>query len=138
MLIEYGYIYEPQFTSDDTRSIALKDLAYQTYLGLQDFFIASSTSALDRAYDTVALPHSWIRVISDKNTQSSDIFALQSAMMIDGEYPPTTKTMNDCPRSGKFGTCTITALKSFQKKYQIVGESNIVGEKTLQLLNHLF
>jgi N-acetylmuramoyl-L-alanine amidase len=38
LLIEYAYIYEPQFTDPVTRSLAIKDLAYQTYLGLEDFF----------------------------------------------------------------------------------------------------
>ena len=38
MLIEYGYIYEKQFSDPKTRSLALKNFAYQTYLGLQDFF----------------------------------------------------------------------------------------------------
>ena len=135
VLIEYGYIYEPQFVSDDTRSLALKDLAYQTYLGLQDFFIASSSTALDQAYDTVALPHSWIRVISGKNTQNADVFALQTALFADGEYPPATKSLSDCPRTGSFGACTREALQVFQKKYGIVNEKNAVGEKTLQLLN---
>jgi N-acetylmuramoyl-L-alanine amidase len=38
MLIEYGYIYEPQFQDPYTRSEAIRHLALQTYLGLQDFF----------------------------------------------------------------------------------------------------
>ena len=38
MLIEYGYIYEPQFQDAKSREEAIKNLAYQTYLGLQDFF----------------------------------------------------------------------------------------------------
>jgi N-acetylmuramoyl-L-alanine amidase len=38
ILIEYGYIYEPQFTNPEIRSLALKDLANQTYLGIEDFF----------------------------------------------------------------------------------------------------
>jgi N-acetylmuramoyl-L-alanine amidase len=38
LLIEYGYIYEPQFQNPETRSVAMRDLALQTYLGLQDFF----------------------------------------------------------------------------------------------------
>ncbi len=38
LLIEYGYIYEAQFQNKETRDVALRDLALQTYLGLQDFF----------------------------------------------------------------------------------------------------
>ncbi len=38
LLIEYGYIYEAQFQNKETRDVAMRDLALQTYLGLQDFF----------------------------------------------------------------------------------------------------
>ncbi len=140
MLIEYGYIYESQFNNLDTSSIALKDLAYQTYLGLQDFFdptdsVATGSVATVRAYDTVALPHSWIRVVSDKNTQNADVFSLQSALLADGEYPPASKNISQCPRTGSFGACTRSALQVFQKKNNITGEKGIVGEKTLEALN---
>jgi len=40
MLIEYSYIYEPQFTDPTDRSRVIKDMAFQTYLGLDDFFNA--------------------------------------------------------------------------------------------------
>lgn len=138
MLIEYGYIYEQQFTNSDTRSLALKDLAYQTYLGLEDFFDKEKSGTLENIYNTVALPHSWIHPITDSNTQNTDVFALQTAMRIDGEYPPGSESFIDCPRSGKFGPCTQSALTQFQKKYSITGETNIVGEKTLQVLNKNF
>ena len=42
MLIEYGYIYEPQFADATKRSAAIKNLAYQTYLGLENFFTPQS------------------------------------------------------------------------------------------------
>jgi len=38
MLIEYGYIYENKFTNVLLRPQTLKNMAYQTYLGIQDFF----------------------------------------------------------------------------------------------------
>lgn len=41
MLIEYGYIYEPQFRTAVKRSAALEKLALDTYLGLQDFFTSN-------------------------------------------------------------------------------------------------
>lgn len=138
MLIEYGYIYEPQFLNEKTRDVAIKDLAFQTYLGLQDFFGASESLTESRMYDTVALPHSWKNTISEKNTQNTDVFALQSALLIDGEYPPATKMLSDCPRTGKLGPCTQSALTLFQKKYGISGENGMVGEKTLDVLNKYF
>lgn len=138
MLIEYGYIYQSEFLNPDTRSIALKDLAYQTYLGLQDFFDATSSVALGYSYDTVTLPYSWIHPISGKNIQNPDVFALQTALISSGDYPPIHKSMNDCPRTGGFGQCTKDALTLFQKKFGITGEQDSVGEKTLQVLNKNF
>ncbi len=38
MLIEYGYIYESQFNDPNVREYKIKDLAFQTYLGIEDFF----------------------------------------------------------------------------------------------------
>jgi N-acetylmuramoyl-L-alanine amidase len=138
MLIEYGYIYESQFAKADTRSLALKDLAYQTYLGLEDFFDDHSASALAESYDSLTLPHQWKDPITAKNTQNGDVFALQTALLLDGEYPPLNKDLTDCPRTGKFGPCTIQAVSSFQKKYNISNESDIVGAKTLQALNQTY
>ncbi len=139
MLIEYGYIYEPQFLNATTRDLALKDLAFQTYLGLQDFFgVSDDTASVSRLYDTVALPHSWKKIVSEKNAQNVDVFALQSALLVDGEYPPATKGLTDCPRTGKLGPCTQQALQSFQKKYGITGENSIMGQKTLEVLNTNF
>jgi hypothetical protein len=57
MLIEYGYIYEPQFQDKTVRLETLKDMAFQTYLGLQDFF--GSGNDVSFAYDTLMLPHAW-------------------------------------------------------------------------------
>jgi N-acetylmuramoyl-L-alanine amidase len=37
VLIEYGYIYEPMFADDLVRPFVLEELAYQTYLGVEDF-----------------------------------------------------------------------------------------------------
>ncbi len=138
MLIEYAYIYEPQFTNPDTRSLALKDLAYQTYLGLEDFFGSKTVYALGSSYDTVALPHSWMQAISDKNVQNADVFALQTALLNDGEYPPKQSDLNQCPRTGKFGLCTREALQAFQQKYSINDEVDTVGKKTRQILNQTF
>lgn len=42
MLIEYGYIYESSFSATTTRSQAFNNLAYETYLGLEDFFNSKS------------------------------------------------------------------------------------------------
>lgn len=133
MLIEYGYVYEPQFSDPTVRESTLKDLAFQTYLGLQDFFGGPNDISL--AYDTLMLPHSWTGDISKKNADKNDVLALQSALIMEGVYPPSDKSKNDCPRTGRFGPCTLNALNQFQNKYGIKDEVNIVGEQTKKVLN---
>lgn len=136
MLIEYGYIYEPQFVNEDTRDVALKDLAFQTYLGIQDFFGSGNDYSL--AYDTLLLPYKWQRQIDVKSGPNKDIYALQTALSFDGIYPPADKNKNDCPRTGTFGACTKNALSDFQSKNDVKGERGIVGPKTLEALNEQF
>ena len=138
MLIEYGYIYEPQFANRDARTLAMKDLAFQTYLGLQDLFDPAAATGLERTYATLMLPYRWTTEISDKNGSVSDIFALQSALVADGAYPPGGKTKNECPRTGKLGGCTKAALKAFQEKYGVEEEKGMVGAKTLEVLNRVY
>lgn len=133
MLIEYGYVYEPQFSDPTVRDSTLKDLAFQTYLGLQDFF--GGPNDISIAYDTLMLPHSWIGDISKKNADKNDVLALQSALIVEGVYPPSDKSKNDCPRTGRLGPCTLSALNQFQNKYGIKDEVNIVGEQTKKVLN---
>ncbi len=133
MLIEYGYIYEPQFATPVVRASTLKDLAFQTYLGLQDFF--GSGNDVSFAYDTLMLPHSWNNNLTASTAGTDDVLALQSALLLDGLYPGQGKSKNDCPRSGKIGPCTLGAIEAFQKKYGITGERGMVGEQTKKVLN---
>ena len=137
LLIEYGYIYEPQFNDPAVRDLAIKDLAYQTYLGLENFF-GSKDKGFSFGYDTLMLPHDWKKTITKKKAPSDEVYALQTALLLEGFYPPTKKSLNDCPRSGAFGVCTKSALDSFQKKYEINNEKGIVGTSTLDVLNHLY
>lgn len=133
MLIEYSYIYEPQFATDSVRDSSLKELAFETYLGVQDFFGSGNDVSL--AFDTLVLPHHFANEFDDKNSKLEDVMALQTALILDGTYPPSSMDKNDCPRSGRLGPCTKKALDDFQKKYSITGEKGIVGKKTLEILN---
>ena len=136
MLIEYDYLYEPQFVNPKVRSLALKDLAYQTYLGLQDFFTGNKPTAATSLYDPSSL-YTWNTPVAGKNANPEDIYALQTALLMDGDFPPVGKTKNDCPHSGVFGSCTKAALQAFQKKNGIVGES-AGGLNTFALLNKIY
>jgi hypothetical protein len=135
MLIEYGYLYEPQFMNANLRGPVLKDLALQTYLGLEDFFNSKSKNLEQK--DTVILPYTWTGALAENNMVTMDAYALQTALMVEGLYPPQGKTKNDCPRTGRIGSCTLTAIKSFQNKYNITGE-NGAGQKTIEKLNQLY
>lgn len=136
-LIEYGYIYEPQFANDELRGRAIRDLAFQTFLGLQDFFDPKRSSEIAQPYDTKTLPYVWNRLELSNDDPVSDVFALQTALIVDGSYPPRGKSLNDCPRTGTVGNCTRTALESFQIKNGIVDEKGRVGSKTTEALNRL-
>lgn len=137
MLIEYDYIYEPQFTDPKVRSLALKDLAYQTYLGVQDFFNKNRASSAADLYDPSSL-YAWNNPSTGKNSDPTDIYALQTALMLSGDYPPPGKSRNDCPHSGTFGSCTAASLQSFQKKNGIAGENGFAGIKTFTLLSGIY
>lgn len=138
MLIEYAYIYEPQLNDPAVRPLYLKELAYETYLGLMDFFDPSVAAAEAKTFDTLVLPYKWENVMTGKNDSTKDVFALQTALIIDGVYPPSGSSPNDCPRTGKLGPCTRSALKSFQEKYDISDEKGIAGPKTLETLNRVY
>ncbi len=106
LLVEYGYVYEPQFVDNELRNVALKELAYQTYVGIKTFF---ETDFASDNFPTTLLPANWNREL--KGGESGvDVYSLQALLKIQGD-------LDDCPLVGKFGTCTETALKDFQKKY---------------------
>jgi N-acetylmuramoyl-L-alanine amidase len=110
ILIEYGYIYEPQFTKPAVRSLALSDYAYETYLGLQDFF----GDSVKTDTGSMAFPYDWSMVQVTSGANGPGIYALQAALHYLRAYPPPGKTFSDCPVSGLAGDCTIAALSAFQ------------------------
>ncbi len=136
MLIEYDYIYQPQFLISQTRTLALKDFAYQTYLGLQDYFDKINGVSSYLPYNPSFL-YKWNTPVTGKYSASKNIYALQTAMILAGVYPPAGKNMNDCPRSGIFGICTKTSLLSFQIKNGIKNES-YGGKKTFKMLSAVY
>ena len=129
MLIEYGYVYEPQFTNSNTREAVLKKMAVQTYLGVLDFFDKEPKREI------VSLSHGWENDLKKGLNNNRDVIALQFLLASKGFYPPTGLSLNQCPTSGSFGNCTLSAVKSFQKNYDIVPASGFVGPLTRSKLN---
>lgn len=138
LLIEYGYIYESQFSNPEVRRVATKDFAYQTYLGLQDFFDSQKSLNLSRVYDSSVIPYYWNDTFNSNSLKASpDVFALQTVLMSEGLYPPKGKNKNDCPRTGKIGPCTKDSIKLFKERYGIVEDGVLIGPKMLEILNQI-
>lgn len=136
MLIEYGYIYEPQFRVPSVRNVVLKELAFQTYLGLADFF--GETSLVVGPHQSTLLPYSGDVAVRKTTLANTEVLAFQAGLLAKGFYPPENYSRNDCPLSGFFGACTRTALTAFQQKFGINGEEGIVGPRTRAELRRLY
>jgi N-acetylmuramoyl-L-alanine amidase len=136
MLIEYDYMYEPQFVNPQVRMIALKDLAYQTYLGLQDYYNKNMNVTVTSSYDPNKNVYEWNTPVTSKTSNPEDIYAMQTALIMDGDYPPKGMSKNDCPHSGTFGACTREAIQAFQKKNTIT--ESVFGSQTFTLLQHIY
>lgn len=136
ILIEYGYIYEAQFQNPELRSLALRDLAYQTHIGLQDFF-SHNTDVTPAGGYTPSEVYRWTTPVVDAQSDAKDIYAMQTALIMDGMYPPSGKSFNECPHTGNFGPCTKVALAAFQKKYGLPTEGPS-GTKTFAQLQKIY
>lgn len=128
-LIEYGYITESKFLAPELRSTLAKDYAYQTYLGLRDFF----KDSLSTKYPTKTLPRTFSNDIPF-GTTSADAYALQVALTVLGFYPPRESTLVSCPVSGVMNECTQVALRAFQKSRGIL-ETGMLDARTRTELN---
>ncbi|PIR46311.1 MAG: hypothetical protein COV07_04410 [Candidatus Vogelbacteria bacterium CG10_big_fil_rev_8_21_14_0_10_45_14] len=143
ILIEYGYIYESQFLDKELRSLILSELAHQTYFGILDFFEEGRKP--DGRLGAL-LPYEWKGSIPQNARDSKDVLSMQVAMAKEGVYPPSGKTLTDCPISGNFGPCTKTALAKFQEKHgskilsplNLVNGTGVVGDMTILVLNELY
>ncbi len=133
LLIEYGYIYEPQFQDPSVLPAAVADYAYQTYLGLQDFF-KDSVSATD---GSISFPYDWTKVTAKKNERGPGIYALQAALHYLGAYPPAGRNFSGCPVSGVAGDCTRSAIEAYQSAHNLEA-TGMLGPQTRSALDHDF
>ncbi len=136
MLIEYGYIYEKGFMDSGVREAVLKELAFQTYLGLEDFF--GGTPSIAEPYKTTLLPYFWKTTLKKSSISNKETLSLQASLLQQGFYPPNNKTKNECPLSGVFGLCTRTAVANFQNEHNIPGDGTVFGVQTRAKLNKLY
>jgi len=135
VLIEYGYIYEQKFLDADVREAVLKELAFQTYQGLNRFF--GKYGEVFQKYPTALLPHTWAEPLAQGMKGHPSVLSLQAALLFESLYPPEGESKRDCPLTGSFGPCTARAIKNFQEKYGLPA-SGMVGELTLQKLNEKY
>jgi N-acetylmuramoyl-L-alanine amidase len=141
LLIEYGYIYEPQFVHQGIRDSMMRELAFQTYMGVQKYFGQD-----DLNKGTTLLPYVWKNNLKKGMKGNRDILSLQVALKAEGLFPPAGKTLMECPLNGNFGACTEFAIKTFQEKYasEILTPSGlwrgngIAGPRTIRMLNVLY
>lgn len=130
LLIEYGYIYEPQFDNAPVRSAVLHELAFLTAAGIKDHYFGSTTTLT-----TTYLPAIIEAVDSTTSSSTLNTLHLQAALHAEGFYPPALHTLHECPLSGYFGNCTKAALTQFQRKNSIANEKGIGGTTTQIQLN---
>ncbi len=144
VLIEYGYLYESQFVDNNLRPAAMRELAFQTYRGVKNYF-EPSKEVLHHGYDTTLLPYAW-RAALAPGIRNKDVLSLQIALLKDGTYPPSGMALSQCPISGYFGDCTTNAVKNFQEKYKeeilkpagLTSPNGTVYSLTLDKLNSLY
>jgi len=135
LLIEYSYIYEPQFRTPALRSLLLKELAFKTSQGIAGFF--GTTAPTSASAETTLLPHRWTRNLSYGLRTNTDVLRLQTALIYEGLYPPKNRDKNDCPITGSYLGCTRKAVQAFQARYGIE-PTGYVGEITRGKLNALY
>lgn len=130
LLIEYGYIYEPQFQEPSILPVAVADYAYQTYLGLQDFF----NDPVPSTRGSISFPYDWSKVSGKKNERGPGVYALQAALHSLGYYPPAGRSFSDCPVSGVAGDCTRSAVMEYQRAKGLE-TTGILGPQTRDALS---
>ena len=113
-LVEYGYIYESQFTDQKVKDVILKELAQQTYFGIMDYLNdTKSEYKTFKDFDNFK----WTRNLSFGD-RGLDVLALQDFLHDKGYYPHNDN-LNNCPLNGNFGNCTESALKKYQSDNNI-------------------
>ena len=135
LLIEYGYIYEPRITGSGARSEVLTDFAFQTALGVKDFFGSPGRAR----FSTKVLPYQFTSDVLATSTSNNvrGIYALQTALSSLGHYPGTEAALSVCPMSGITNECMSPSLKAFQAAKGLE-QTGTFGPATRAALNSSF
>jgi N-acetylmuramoyl-L-alanine amidase len=136
ILVEYGYIYERQFTIPDIRQAVIKEMAFETAVGIQNFFATPGVEHIPPA--STLLPFTWESELLPTKQPTLPVLSLQAALHAEGYYPSATSTFHDCPLSGYFDSCTKNALIKFQADHGVTEELGMLGSTTREILNRKF
>lgn len=143
VLIEYGYIYEPQFVEEMLRHTTLRELAFQTYRGLADHYGSRKIKEYD--FKSSLLPFPFTEPVSLKTNFDSYILSMQAAMREEGLFPPDKKSLRDCPMTGSMSECLKRSILLFAEKYRgevAAGGLDLkrgeVASSTLRKLNSIY
>lgn len=129
ILVEYGYIYEPQIADPKVRAALLKQLAHETYAAIREYVIGAGHTPAN-----FLVPSKFTKDLTRKTKPDVAVLGLQAVLREQEFYPPKGKTLNECPLSGVFGPCTEIAVKAFQKAHGI-SQIGRVGPATRAKLN---
>jgi N-acetylmuramoyl-L-alanine amidase len=136
VLIEYGYIYELRYREPEVRELFLQDHAWQTYLGLKDFFEGGILDGDDRMSLLVPLTLEDLGPIGPHKEQSRAAVFIQGFLFKVGFFPPAEETLRSCPIDGFYGSCTKKSVQFLQETFGLPAEG-IVGEETIDILENL-
>jgi len=109
VLVEYGYMSERVFSRAETKDAMADLVAYETALGIKDFLGSKVviTPPQSLTASLAKLP---------SVTPSSAALALQYTLLKQGLYPPSGKSLSDCPLTGTVGPCTKAAYNAYTRK----------------------
>ncbi len=128
VLIEYGYIYEPQYTTPLVRTAALNAYARETYRGIMNFFGVQPKMAI--------APQPLTNDLTKGMVNNPSVLSLQTVLSRLGFYPPLGQTLSTCAVAGNFGPCTERAVKAFQASRGL-SQVGRVGPQTRAAINSL-
>ena len=134
LLVEYGYIYEPQLQKPAVRDPYLSELAWRTYAGIRNSFAGGEGA--EALADSALYPRTFAKTLKRGMQHDPEVLSLQSILIAEDVYYKTVaEKKSRCTLDGMFGPCTDQALRALQKKHGIRGETGYVGTKTRAFLN---